>query len=96
MDKCSFLPKKNIENNIINNYIKEKDAQLINKLRDKINNNYFMTMNTNNIYPLLKVDENKNQSLAFKRIPFNEEVMDLRQNYINDILLNFITILFNK
>ena len=96
LDKCSFPPKKNIENNIINNYIKEKDAQLINKLRDKINNNYFMTMNTNNIYPLLKVDENKNQSLAFKRIPFNEELMDLRQNYINDILLNFITILFNN
>ena len=96
LDKCSFPPKIKIENNTINNYIKEKDAQLINKLMDKINNNYFMTMNTDNIYPLLKIDENKNQSLKIKRIPFNEELMDLKQNYINDILLNFITILLNN
>ena len=96
LDKCSFPPKMKIENNTINNYIKEKDAQLINKIRDKINNNYFMTININNIYPLLKIDVNKNQSLTIKRIPFNEELMDLRQNYINDILLNFTIILFNN
>ena len=101
LENFIFPPKKenknNINNKIIENYYmkKEKNSQISKKLNDIFTNN-LMTMNINNIYLSSKKGEKKNQSLETKNISFNEELNDLRQNYINEILLNFITILFNN
>ena len=92
-DKFDFPPIISIKNSIINKYISDNIQQ---KLKDKIANNYFMTININNTYTKFNQDENKTQSLEIKTIPFNEELKDLKQNYINDTLVNFITILFNN
>ena len=88
-DNLHFPLDKKINNKIINKYIPKN----IQKLKDKISNNYFLTMNNNSIFPFLKINENKKQTFELKSIPFNDELKDLKQNYVNDILLNFITLL---
>ena len=88
-DNFHFPLDKKVNNKIIYKYIPKN----IQKLKDKISNNYFLAMNSHNIFPFFKLNKNKKQTLELKNMPFNEELQGLKHNYINDILLNFIILL---
>ena len=89
IDNFNFPHDKKVNNKIIYKYMPKN----IQNLKEKMSNNYFLTINSHNIFPFLKTKENKKHILELERIPFNEELKDLKQNYISDILLNFIVLL---
>ena len=91
IDSFKYPPYKKSKNNIISKYI-PKNLQ---KLKENILYNGSLTINPNNTYPIVKANNNT-QFIEIREIPLNKELKDLEKKYQNDIILSFLSILYNN
>ena len=91
IDSLKFPSSIKLKKKIISKYI-PKNLQ---ELKENILNNYSLAINPNNSYPIVKA-KNNIQYIEMREIPFNEELKDLKNNYQNDILLNFLSLLYGN
>ena len=96
MNKFIFPLNKNIQNKLIYKYL-SKNNKIMN---ENLVNNYSFSINSNIIFSNIKSSSSKNNNkieiVEFKNIYFNEELKDLKENYQNNVILNFVNLLINN
>ena len=96
MNQFIFPLNKNIKNKLINKYL-SKNNKIVN---ENLLNNYSLSINSNIIFSNIKSISSKNNNkieiVEFKNISFNEELKDLKENYQNNVILNFVNLIINN
>ena len=92
MNKLNFPPNININ---IKNKLTKYLQKNIGQLKETLENNALLSLNNNNSFPIIKNDDNSNETIELKNISYNDELEDLKGDYHNDILLNFLNVLNN-